>query len=142
MKTIWNDEDITRVLKESAQTRPDEAVFERAWFKIEDRLTASKRHFWSHIVWKPWSHPVRWVAMAACLCLVLTGTISHFNTIGEMENVEMGSYLMNISNPIDAISNDQNVVKVSTLLSEPSSAAPDMSDEVKIDSLASDEIFL
>jgi|ERR1035441_7832354 hypothetical protein len=139
MKNKWNDENITKALKQIAKTKTDEIVFERVWFKIEDRLGTPKKGFWSHVVWRPWGHPVRWVVMAAGLSLVLTGTIYHMNGV---EDLEMGSYLIHISDPIDAISQDQDVVKVSTLLSEPSSSAPEMSDEVKIDSLASDEIFL
>ncbi len=139
MKSSWKDENITKALKKMAKATPEDVVFDRVWFKIEDRLTVPKKHFWNHIIWRPWGHPVRWVAMAACLCFAFTGTLYHFNNVDE---TEMGSYLINISNPIENISQDQNVVKVSTLLSEPSTSAPDMSDEVKIDSLSSDEIFL
>jgi hypothetical protein len=139
MKRIWTDENITKALKKMAKAKPDETTFDRSWFKIEDRLAAPKKGFWGHIVWRPWAHQVRWVAMAACLCVTLAGNYYHQV---EVEKSEVASYLIHISNPIEAINRDQNVVKVSTLLSEPSSAAPDMSDEVHIDSLASDEIFL
>jgi len=49
---------------------------------------------------------------------------------------------MAVSNPVASMSRDQNLVKVSALLNDSPSLAPEMNDEVKVDALASDEIFL
>lgn len=139
MKHHWKNQDIEKALAQMGKSAPEEAAFDRAWFKIEDRIHSRGKHLWQHIVWKPWVHPVRWVALAACFCVVVTGVLVQQQTT---ENNEVASFLINVSNPMETISRDQNIVKVSALLSDPSPSVPDMSDEVHIDSLATDEIFL
>jgi hypothetical protein len=136
MKTQWNDETITKALRKMAKAQPHPAVFEKTWTRIEDRLSTPRK---GHLVWKPWNHSVRWIAVAACLCLVLTGVLYHQ---GGAEDEKMASYIMKVSNTTSDMTRDQNMVKVSTLLSEPASPAPEMTDEVHIDALSSDEIFL
>ena len=128
---------IDRELRKWAKVESHPAVFERTWMKIEDRLADRKPK--THWVWRPWSHPVRWVALTAGLCLVLTGYLYQDDSA---EGNEMASYLINVSDPTASMTQDQNFIKVSALLTDSSSSAPEMSDEVKVDSLASDEIFL
>lgn len=137
MKKIWKTQDIGRALAQLGKMVPEEAVFDRAWYKIEDRINS--RIHPQHIVWKPWGHPVRWIALAACFCVAVTGVLVQQQT---NENNEVASFLVNVSDPMATITHDQNIVKVSALLSDSSSAVPDMSDEVHIDSLVTDEIFL
>lgn len=139
MKKILKTQNIERALAKMGKTAPDEAVFDRAWYKIEDRINARTKHVWQHIVWKPLVHPVRWVALAACFCAVVTGTLYQQD---RTENNEVASFLINVSNPMATITRDQNIVKVSALLSDSGPSVPDMSDDVHIDSLATDEIFL
>ena len=142
MKYILKRTDIAKTLKQMGQAVPDEMVFDRVWFGIESRINAPKKSFWNHWIWKPWGHPVRWIAFAACFCAAVTGGFYYQNRVDRIDNDEVASYLVNISDPMGTISRDQNIVKVSALLSDPAPSMPDMSDEVHIDSLASDEIFL
>jgi len=137
MKKNFKIQDIERALFQLKKDTPEEAVFERVWYKLEDRIN-SRTHP-HHVIWKPWGHPVRWVALAACFCVAVTGAFVQQQT---NENNEVASFLVNVSNPMATITRDQNIVKVSALLSDSPSSVPDMSDEVRIDSLASDEIFL
>ena len=117
MKSGWSDEDITKALKRAGKFRVDEAVFDRAWVKVEDKLTGRERRFWDNLVWRPWGHPVRWV-LAACLCVVLMGVVHQQRS---MEQAEIASYLMFISDPAAEALADQEIVRVSALLSEPDS---------------------
>lgn len=137
MKQNFKIQDIERALIQMRKQAPEAPVFQRVWYKIEDRIN-SRTHP-QHIVWKPWGHPVRWVALAACFCVAVTGVLVQQQTD---ENNEVASFLVNVSNPMATITHDQNIVKVSALLSDSPSSVPDMSDEVHIDSLATDEIFL
>lgn len=139
MKTQWNDEKITKALQKMAKAQPHPAVFEKTWTRIEDRLSVPQK---GHLVWKPWNHSVRWVAAAACLCLVLMGGVVYDRGGAGAEDEKMASYIIKVSNTTSDMTRDQNMVKVSTLLSEPASTAPEMTDEVHIDALSSDEIFL
>ena len=80
MKRLWKTQDIEKALRQMAKANPPEGSFDRVWYKLEDRLGSRKVHSWRHIIWKPWGHPVRWVAVA-CLCLGLTGFfITEFQT--------------------------------------------------------------
>ena len=48
MKKNWKDEDIDKGLEDKwPKATPEEIVFDRVWFKIEDRLAAPKKHFWN-----------------------------------------------------------------------------------------------
>lgn len=131
------EQKIDRELRKMSRMEPHPAIFERSWMKIEERLAVRQPK--TRLVWRPWGHPVRWVAMAACLCLVVTGYVYKGNLD---DNNEIASHLMNVSNPTASMTWDQNFIKVSVLLTDTTSVAPDMSDEVKVDTLASDEIFL
>ncbi len=140
MRRIWKDEDITKALKNMAKTSTEEAVFERAWFKIEDKLTARKKHVWDHFVWRPLGHPVRWVALAACLCLSLTGIFYYQNSV---EQTEMASYLISVSNPTANVTREQlGFVKVPVLLTEPSVSVPDIKVGEHLAPIAADEELL
>jgi hypothetical protein len=141
MRHIWKEQDITKALKQMAKTHPDEVVFERAWFKLEDRLNSRKKHFWQGFVWKPWSHPVRWLA-AACLCLGFTGIL--YNQASNSDYSDTASYLMSVSNLTANLTHDSGVVNVSVLLSGPSNSVVDLlkADDESKDILSGDEILL
>jgi hypothetical protein len=141
MKRTWNDKNISKALQKLSAADRDENPFDRAWFKIEDRLAAPKRDPRNRLVWRPWAHPVRWVALAACLCVTFTGI--QYRQV-EAEKNEVASYLITISDPMGAINRDQDFVKVSTLLSEPSTAMTGIpsSNDDHSDAPSGDEIFL
>ncbi|HVZ81270.1 MAG TPA: hypothetical protein VHE12_10830 [bacterium] len=126
---------IEREIRKMGKIQSHPAVFERAWTRIEERLAEPKTHW----VWRPWGHPVRWVAMAACLFLALS---AYFYQGNMDDNSEIATHLINVSNPMGAMVRDQNLIKVSTLLSDSSPLTPAMTDEVQVDELASDAIFL
>lgn len=141
MKRVWKEQDINKALKQMAKAPVDRTVFDRAWFKLEDRIISRKKRVWQHIVWKPWVHPVRWVALA-CLCLGFTGLIYNQHAINETNDT--ASYLMSVSNPTANITHDLGMVNVSVLLSGPSNSASDIfkSDDEHTDVLSGDEILL
>jgi hypothetical protein len=141
MKRIWKDQDITKAIKQMAKATPDEMALERAWIKLEDRINSRQKHFWQLFVWKPLSHPVRWVA-AACLCLGFTGLL--YNQVSITDNEDMASFMVNVSRPASNVSRDLGVVKVPTLLSAPSGAAAGILkvSEDRPDILSGDDILL
>jgi hypothetical protein len=134
----WNDEDITKALKKMAEASVLETSVNQAWFKIDETLSARKNRFWNHIVWKPWNHPIRWVVVMACLCMGYTGAAYHANLVDQSD---MDSYLISISNPTANITKDLGVANVSVLLGEPSSV-PEVKVDDHLDSIAADEILL
>jgi hypothetical protein len=138
MQRKWNEADITKVLKKMAEVSVLESSIDQTWFKIEDKLSARKNRFWNHIVWKPWSHPIRWVMATACLCMVYTGAAYHVNSVDQSD---MDSYLISISNPTENIAKDLGVANVSVLLGEPSSM-PEVKVDDHLDSIAADEVLL
>jgi negative regulator of sigma E activity len=138
MKHIWKDEDITKILKEMAKAVPEKTVFQRVWFKVEERLDSRRYH--SHMVWHPWLHPVRWVAAAACLCLAFTGVLYQHDIA---DKNDMAAYLMSAPDPVATVTVDPGMVHVSVLISEPANKAPDVfRDQNPFNPLAGDEIFL
>ena len=139
MKREWQDEDVTKALKNLVRTEPAQSVYDHAWFKIEDRVARRQRHFLQSIVWKPWSHPIRWVAATACLVVAFSGLLYQQDSADQNE---LGGYLITVSNTADSVTSDPGLVPVSVLLSEPSSSLPDMTVENHADPLAADEIFL
>jgi hypothetical protein len=141
MKRNMKIQDIDKTLKQMAKAVPEEAVFERVWYKLEDRIQSRTNHFWQHVIWKPWGHPVRWVA-AACLCLTLSSTLYIQNM--NKENKDMAEYLMSISNPAANVTRDLGVVNVSVLLSGPSANGLELmkADDEHSNILPGDEIFL
>ncbi len=138
MKYKWSETDITKVLKKIGEVSVSETSINQTWFKIEERLSARKNHFWNNIVWKPWSHPIRWVMATACLCLVYTGAAYHVNSVDQSD---MDSYLISISNPTENIAKDLGVANVSVLLGE-SSSVPEVKVDDHLDSIAADEVLL
>jgi hypothetical protein len=140
MRRVWNEQDITKALKKMGKLSVNPEVFERAWFKIEERIAAKGKHFWTPIIWKPWSHPVRWVAATACLCIAFTAFLYQRNMI---DQTEMESYVISVSNPTENVTKDLGIVRVSRLLSEPSASVADlMIDDVHVDPLPEDQILL
>ena len=141
MKRNWKEQDITKAIKQMAKATPDELVFERAWLKLEDRINARQKHFWQTFVWKPWGHPVRWVA-AACLCLGFTGLL--YNQASNRENEDMASYMMSVSHSTSNVNHDLGLVKVPVLLSGPSNTAAGLlkNNDDHPDILSGDEILL
>ena len=138
MGQVWKDEDITKALHKSAGAGSKE-VYDRAWSRIEGKLALRSGHVGSHLTWKPWGHPVRWVALAACLCVSVTGVFYHKNSV---EQSEIASYVITVSDPTANVSQDAGLVKVSALFSEPSSNDADMKMDDNIDPIAVDEVLL
>ncbi len=141
MKRTMKERNILKTLRQMAKAAPGEDVFNRVWYKIEERI-ASRANAGRHIVWRPWGHPVRWVA-AACLCLVLTGTLYHEVSIGD--NQAVAEYLLSVSNPTVGVERDLGVVKLPILLTDPSTSAPNLlkeTDDEHSNVLADDEILL
>jgi hypothetical protein len=139
MRNIWNDEDITKALKKMAEAPQTKPNFDQTWFKIEERLEARKNHIWNHITWKPWGHPVRWVAAAACLCVLYSGVAYHQYSVDQSE---MGGYLMSVADPTANVAKELGVEKVSVLLSEASTPVPDVKVDDRLEPIAADEILL
>lgn len=139
MKTIWTDEDITKALKKMAEVSNSRPSFDQSWLKIEAKLTKRKNHSWNHLVWKPWGHPIRWVMAAACLCVVSTGIVYHQNSVDQSD---MDSYLISVSNPTANVTKDLEIENVSVLLSEPSSPVPEVKVDDHLEPIAADAILL
>jgi hypothetical protein len=139
MRRKWNEADITKALKKMAEVSALETSVDQTWFKIEEKLSSRKNRFWNRIVWKPWSHPIRWVMIPACLCLVVTGAAYHSSLVDQSD---MDSYLISISNPTENIGKDLGVVNVSVLLGESPSSAPEAKVDDHLDSIAADDILL
>ncbi len=115
MPNTWKDEQISRELKKMSQTPAEDALFARVLFKIETRLENRKKHFWNSITWKPWAHPGGWAALAACLCVSVTGAFYHQN---QVDNNDLDSYLIFISNPTVNTTSDSDGIKMPILLTE------------------------
>ncbi|HXL73485.1 MAG TPA: hypothetical protein VN963_07675 [bacterium] len=139
MTCKWTEEDITSALKKMAEVSLLETPFDKTWLKIDEKLSVRKNHFWNHIIWKPWNHPIRWVMVTACLCVASTGLVYHANSVDQSD---MDSYLISISNPTENIVKDLGVANVSVLLSEPSSSVLEVKVDDHLDSIAADEVLL
>jgi hypothetical protein len=139
MTRKWTEEDITSALKKMSEVSLLKTSFDKTWVKIDEKLSARKNHFWNHIIWKPWNHPIRWVMVTACLCVASTGLVYHANSVDQSD---MDSYLISISNPTENIGKDLGVANVSVLLSEPSSSVSEVKVDDHLDSIAADEVLL
>lgn len=141
MRNIWKAKQISKEMGKLSGFAPKNEVFDRVWFKLENRLADRKKHFWGSIVWKPWARPGGRVLLAACLCLALTGV--HYQQ-NQADNKDLASYLMALSNPVLDSTHDDNFVKLSRLLTGPSAEITDnpSSDEDQVNVLQGDEIFL
>lgn len=139
MKNQWNEKNITKALKAVGQVSTKAPLFDQTWFKIEERLEARKNRFWNHIVWKPWSHPVRWVMAAACLCIASTGVVYHQNMVDQSET---DSFVVSVADPTANVMTDLGVTKVSVLLSETSQPAPDVKVDDHLEPISAEEILL
>lgn len=115
MSNTWEDKQISHELKKMGQASTENSLFERVLFKIETRLENRKKHFWNSITWKPWAHPGGWAALAACLCVSVTGALYHQN---QVDNNDLDSYLITISNPTANTIPDPDGIKVPILLTE------------------------
>ena len=139
---LIKEKDITKTLKQMAKAETDEAVFQRVWFKLEDRIAAREKPH-RQVIWKPWGHPAGWVA-AACLFLAFTGALYH-RTVS-LDNEDMVRYMMSVSNSTSSanVTGDLGLVNVSVLLSGPSVSNAELmkADDDHSDILAGDEIFL
>ena len=117
MKREWKEEDITKALKKMPKVHTDDEVFERAWFKIEQRLFPAggqQRHLF---VWRPWLHPVRWV-VAACLCLALAAGL-HYRS--QLDQADLAVFIESIADPAEEVTADEEIVRASVLLTDQSS---------------------
>jgi len=135
----WKEQDITKALQKMAKASPGPELFERSWFKIEEKINSRGQGLFGSVVWRPWGHPVRWVAAMACLTVAFTGFI-YDRTITDQQ--EMASYVIAVSSPNENINRDLGVVKVSKLLSDPSVSLVDLSEDVHVDPAPEDQILL
>ena len=134
----WKEQDITKALQKMAKASPEPEVFERSWFKIEEKINSRGQGLFGSIVWRPWGHPVRLVAVMTCL--VITGFLYDRHVTDQQE---MGSYVLSISDPAENITKDMGMVKVSKLLSEPSSSAvADLFEDFHVDPAPEDQVLL
>src|SRR5579863_1996384 len=142
MKKVWKVEDITKALKKMGKTPVDGMTYDRVWFKVEERLEKRERGFLGHIVWRPWSHPIRWVAAAACSLIIFTGvTYNNYR----LDQADLASYVETVSDPTANITKDLGIVHVSSLITEgPSPAVHEafFSEGDHMDSLSNDELPL
>jgi hypothetical protein len=138
MKPEWKDEDIARVLGEMGKARPGEAVLEQVGSRIRDRIESRTGHR-RHLAWRPWGHPVRWVAAAFFLSLAFAGVFQHEEAVDANETA---SYLMSVSDPAEGIPGDLGLVHVSILLSGPAVGPGIKAADDHMDILAGDEILL
>lgn len=90
-----------------------DVTYERVWARIEDRLEGRRKRW----VWRPWNHPVRWVAAALFLAAGWGGITEHRRSV---ERAEIASYLMTIADPAGDILEDPGILQISALLSETS----------------------
>jgi len=120
MTRPWEDQDITKAIKSLDEAPLEGPRAERLWLRMETRLLDRQKPFWGFTAWRPWGHPVRWVAMAACLIVGFSGIYVHQNSV---DQGEMASYLLSVSNPVESVGRDPGLVRVSALLTD--SAASD-----------------
>ena len=139
MTRLWKDEDISKVLRNPPRSAHSVEVFERVWFKVEGKIAARNRHFLDQFVWRPFGHPIRWVAVAAGLFLAVGGLKYHLDSVDE---AELGSYLVSVSETSENVIRDPGIVRGSLLLAEPSNPAPDLLVGDHPDPLGVDEMFL
>jgi hypothetical protein len=141
MRRVWKDEDITKILKKMDKTPVDRSVYDRVWFKVEERIERRNRSFLNNIVWRPWIHPIRWVAAAACLVVTFTSVLYHQNAL---DQADLASYVETVSNPTANVTNDIGIVHVSSLISgAPSSPLQEaLFFDESSDSLSNDELAL
>ena len=105
---------LTETLREMGQTPVDPVVFDRAWFKVEERIAARQRPFLGHLIWRPWGHPIRWAAAAMLMFAVYSGVL--YDNLQDQDN--LGEYVETISNPTVNLAKDPGIVRVSPLTSE------------------------
>lgn len=122
MKHSWKDEDITKALRNMAKAPVENVVFERVWFKIEERLSPDRKRWWHSFVWRPWSHPVRWVAVVACLTFIFSGALYQQYKWGIKEQADLACYMLSVSNPTANDAKESEVIKVSSLMLDTSNA--------------------
>ncbi len=136
MKNLWEDEN--QVSGPGTPFPGDKAAFDKVWLKIETRLEKRKKTFWESLTWKPLSHPVGWVALAACLCVTLSGAIYQSR---QADNNDLVSYVLSLSEPTVDEGRDSSGMVEPVLLTEPSTAGADilLTDENHSDLLPEDE---
>ena len=142
MRKILKDEDITKALRNMGKTPVDGMTYDRVWFKVEERLAKREKGFLKNVVWRPWGHPIRWVAAAACLLVTFTGVLY---THGIGEERDLAAYVETVSNPTANVTKDLGIVHVSTLITEgPSLSVHEafFSEGDHTDSLSNDELSL
>ena len=130
---------LTETFRKMGRAPVDPQVFNRAWFKVEERIAARQRPLLGHLVWKPWGHPIRWAAAAVLLFAAYSGAL--YNNLQEQDN--LGEYVETISNPIDNLTKDTGIVHLSPLISEAPAPFRELllSDE-NADNLANDDLSI
>jgi len=145
MKTKWEDQDISKALKDLAKVGQNGPWVDHVWNKIEDHIVESKRSFLDHKIWRPWGHPVRWVVAASFLFIAFSGVFYHMNQQDSMDKADMVSYLINVSEPTANIGKETNFIKVSPLISEASPTDRDVqliADDDHSDTFSADDAIL
>ena len=144
MRHAWKDEDITKVLGIMSKASTENVVFDRVWFKIEKRLSPGAGQWRHSFVWRPWVHPVRWVAAVACLALVFSGAFYKQYQWSNEDRADLVCYMLSVSNPTANDANESDVIKVSTLMLETSNTATQDAflDGDRNDSLTNNGLFL
>ncbi len=142
MRKILKDEDITKILKKMGKIPVDGITYDRVWFKLEERLEKREKSFLDNVVWRPWGHPIRWVAAAACLLVTFTGVLYNQKIV---EQADLAAYVETVSNPTANVTKDLGIVHVSALITEgpsPSVHEAFFSEGDHTDSLLNDELSL
>ena len=117
MNQNWNEEEISKALKAKDGNPVPEMAFDRVWFRIEDAIEQKRKRSREAGVWRPWNHPVGWLAAACCL-MMLFGSVRYHQATAEQ--TEVLSYLKSIADPSADDMDEAEVIQVSALLSEPS----------------------
>ena len=139
MEKPLNEDKITQALRDLGKTPVDPAVYDRAWFKVEEKIFARQKPLLGHLVWRPWGHPIRWAAAAALMFVVYSGVL--YDNYQTQDN--LGDFVETVSQPTANLAKDPGIVHVSSLMSDGPSGFREMlfSDEDN-DSLSNDDLSL
>jgi negative regulator of sigma E activity len=114
MRKRWKEKEINQAFKKMITQPTETPAFDKTWFKIEKRLNKRKKHF-LNFTWKPWAHPVGWVAVAACCSVSLTTVLYQQK---QADNADLDSYMITISNPMANVNHEMDGIKVPILLTD------------------------
>jgi hypothetical protein len=114
MLNKWDDQQITKALKLMAEDPNVLPWGDRVWDRIETRLAERKQKtFWSRV--NPMGKPYRMAVFASCFCAAFVGIFMYQQAV---EQNDLASYILNVSDPRVSVPQDSGVVKASVLLSD------------------------